>query len=94
VLRDVTFRVAPLTRHDGEEMVRELRGYPLLIGARGQPPRDMDALVNLLLSVSQMVMERANIEELDLNPVRLFEHGLLVLDARLVVKKNDGQNDS
>ncbi len=94
VLRDVTFRVAPLTRHDGEEMVRELRGYPLLIGARGQPPRDMDALVNLLLSVSQMVMERANIEELDLNPVRLFEHGLLVLDARMVVKRNDGQNDS
>ncbi|NIN67187.1 MAG: acetyl-CoA synthetase, partial [Anaerolineae bacterium] len=85
VLRDVTFRVAPLTRHDGEEMVQELRGYPLLTGVRGHPPRDVGALVNLLLSVSQLVMERGNIEELDLNPVRLFEQGLLVLDARMII---------
>jgi acyl-CoA synthetase (NDP forming) len=89
VLRDVSFRVAPLSRRDAGEMIREIRGYPLLTGARGQAPRDMEALADLLLSVSHLVMECGNIEELDLNPVRLFEQGLLVLDARMVVKQGD-----
>jgi len=86
VLRDVSFRVAPLHRRDAEEMISEIQGYPLLSGARGQAPLDVEALVEVLLSVSRMVMDHREIRELDLNPVRVYEHGLLALDARMVVK--------
>jgi acyl-CoA synthetase (NDP forming) len=88
VLQDVAFRVAPLTRHDAQDMVREIRGYPLLAGARGQEPRDIDGLVDLLLSVSQFALD-TEVQELDLNPVRVFERGLCVLDARLIVAQDD-----
>lgn len=88
LLRDVAFRVAPLRRRDAEEMIREIQGYPLLSGARGQAPLDVEALVELLLSVSQLVIDCREIRELDLNPVRVYEHGLLALDARMVMNMN------
>lgn len=84
ILKDVTFRVAPLERRDAQEMIQEIRGYPLLEGVRGQPGYDVEALVELLLAVSRMVTERPEIEELDLNPVRLFEQGLMALDVRII----------
>jgi acyl-CoA synthetase (NDP forming) len=86
VLKDVAFRVAPLARRDAEQMVSEIRGYPLLAGARGQAEKDVHALVDLLLAVSQLVTEKPEVKELDLNPVRLYEQGLLVLDARVFVR--------
>lgn len=86
VLRDVSFRVAPLHRRDAEEMIREVQGYPLLSGARGQASLDLEALIDLLLSVSRLVTEHRETRELDVNPVRVYEHGLLALDARMVMK--------
>jgi len=86
ILKDVSFRIAPLERCDAEEMIQETRGYPLLTGARGQAALDVEALVALLLGVSRLVMDRGDITELDLNPVRLYEQGLLVLDARILLK--------
>lgn len=88
VLRDVSFRVAPLHRRDAEEMITEIQGYPLLSGARSQVRLDVEALVELLLSVSRLVMEHREIRELDLNPVRVYEQGLLALDARMVLNVN------
>jgi acyl-CoA synthetase (NDP forming) len=88
VLSDVAFRVAPLDRRDAEEMIREIQGHRLVSGARGQAPLDVGALVELLLSVSRMVMEHREIQELDLNPVRVYEHGLLALDARIIVRED------
>lgn len=85
VLRDVSFRVAPLRDRDAEEMVREIQGYPLLSGARGQAPLDLESIFELLLSISQLVTDHTEIQELDLNPVRVYEDGLLALDARMVV---------
>jgi acyl-CoA synthetase (NDP forming) len=84
VLDDVTLRVAPLERRDAEEMIREIKGHALVAGVRGQPRYDVSALADLLQAVSQMVTDRPEIKELDLNPVRLFEHGLMVLDVRLL----------
>ena len=84
VLKDVTFRVVPLEYRDAHEMVREIRGWSLLEGVRGQSGYDIEALVKLLLTVSQMITERPEIEELDLNPVRLFEQGLMALDVRIL----------
>jgi acetate---CoA ligase (ADP-forming) len=82
VIRDVTFRIAPLTRSDAEEMVREIKGYRLLTGARGR--YRIDPLLDLLVSVSRLVIERPEIKELDLNPVRLHEGGITALDVRIM----------
>ncbi len=84
VLRDVSFRVVPVSRFDAEQLVREVRGFPLLAGARGEPPRDVAALVDLLLAVSRMMTEHPGVIELDLNPVRVYTRGLLALDVRLI----------
>ncbi|HEX9774155.1 MAG TPA: acetate--CoA ligase family protein [Actinomycetota bacterium] len=87
VLKDVARRVAPLTRADAESMVREVKGYPLLAGARGGAPADVGALVDLILNVSRMAVDcRDRIAEVDLNPVRVLPDGVLALDA-LVVRR-------
>jgi acyl-CoA synthetase (NDP forming) len=84
VMQDISFRIPPLERQDAEAMIREIRGYPLLSGVRGQRGYDISALTEMLLSVSQLVSARPQIAELDINPVRLFEKGLMVLDVRLI----------
>jgi acyl-CoA synthetase (NDP forming) len=84
VLKDVSFRVAPLERRDAEQMVREIQGYSLLKGVRGQEGCDIDALADLLGKVSRLMMERPDIQELDMNPVRVYGQGLLALDVRVL----------
>ncbi len=87
VLKDVSFRVAPLRRRDAEEMIREIKAYPILEGVRGQTGCDINKLIDLLLNVSDMVIERPEIKELDLNPVRVYENNILVLDARVIKRE-------
>jgi acyl-CoA synthetase (NDP forming) len=86
VLQDVSFRVTPLERHDAIEMIQEIRGFPLLTGARDRTPCDVEALADLLLAISEMVVARPDIRELDLNPVRVYDKGLAVLDVRILVQ--------
>lgn len=86
VLQDVSFRVCPLTRKDSIEMIKETKGYQILRGTRGKAASDIMALVDLLHRVSHLMMDRPDIEELDLNPVRVYEKGLDVLDARIIVR--------
>lgn len=88
VLKDVSLRVAPLTRRDAEGMVREIKGFPLLDGARGRPKADIAALTDLILNVSRLAMDlRERVAEFDLNPIRVRSDGGLVgLDALLVRK--------
>jgi acyl-CoA synthetase (NDP forming) len=88
-LEDVSFRIAPLERRDAEEMVTEIKGYSLLMGARGQAGCDVSAVTDLLMAVSQMVTDHPEIKELDLNPVRVYEKGLMVLDARMMERRGD-----
>jgi len=88
VLQDVTFRVVPIERVDAQEMLQEIRGYPLLEGTRGHEDYDVEALVDLLLAVSRMMAERTEIQELDLNPVRVYRRGLIALDARILLAGN------
>ncbi len=88
LLRDVSFRIAPLTDRDAREMVRAVRGFRLLEGYRGAPPADVAALELALLRVAQMAEAHAELEEMDLNPVRVLPpgRGLVALDARLRVR--------
>jgi acetate---CoA ligase (ADP-forming) subunit beta len=86
ILKDVTFKVAPLTKEDAQEMITQVKAYPLLKGYRNMPHTDIEALVNILLKTSQLVMEHTEIKELDLNPVMAYEKGAKTVDARIIIE--------
>jgi hypothetical protein len=87
VWHDVSLRVAPVDRTEAEAMIREIRSFSLLKGIRGQQPRDLDALADVLASFSWLPLHYPEINEIDLNPVFLFPKGLAVGDAR-VIRRN------
>jgi acetate---CoA ligase (ADP-forming) len=87
-LRDVTFRIAPLSRQEAEEMLTQIKARALLDGVRGQPAMDKDAIVDILLKISQLVIDFPEIIEMDINPLVVYPQGegVLALDMRLVLK--------
>jgi acetate---CoA ligase (ADP-forming) len=87
VLQDVVFRLCPVTETDAAEMVRELRGYPILKGFRGNEPANLDFLEEMLQRVSTLVSNHPEIAELDLNPTKAFSdlNKCRILDARVRV---------
>jgi acetate---CoA ligase (ADP-forming) subunit beta len=86
VLKDVTFRVAPITELEAADMVVGVRAFPLLNGYRNTPAADVNALVGLLMCVSKLVMDHPEIKELDLNPVMAYPTGAKVVDARIILE--------
>jgi len=86
VLKDVTFRIAPITQQDAQEMIIEVKAYPILKGYRGQPPADIDAIVKILLNTSKLVTDHLEIKELDLNPIMVYEKGAKTVDARIILE--------
>jgi acetyltransferase len=84
-LKDVSFRLIPLTNTDAREMIDETRGAVLLKGARGEPPADIDVLQEWLERLAQMVTEMGDIAEVDLNPVMVLPkgEGCIAVDARI-----------
>ena len=89
VLGDVTFRVPPFGREDAERMLRELRGFPLLAGARGAQPADVEALVDVIMQVQRLALDLAGeIRELDVNPLVVLPKGAgaVALDALVVTR--------
>ncbi len=89
-LKDVAFRVAPFSREEADEMIREIRSYPLLEGVRGESPADHEAMVDALLRISQLVTDFPEIVELDINPLMVFDEGrgAMAIDMRLVLQKD------
>ncbi len=86
VLKETSLRVAPINRSEAREMVNELRGSAILKGVRGEKPSDMEALIEMLLRLSQLMVEIPEIEGIDINPVMALEKGAIAVDARIVVK--------
>jgi acetyl-CoA synthetase (ADP-forming) len=86
LLKDVNFRVAPLSDADAREMITQLKAYPLLCGYRGSAPADIDALVAILCNTSRLVMNHPEIKELDLNPVMAYAEGAKTVDARIILE--------
>lgn len=88
VLKDVVFRLCPVTETDAQEMVRELKGYPILKGFRGNEPANLDFLQEMLQRVSALVSSHPEIAELDLNPTKAFSDlkKCRILDARVRVQ--------
>ena len=85
VLKDVAFRIVPLEKRDANQIVREIKGYPVLEGIRGQSPADIDALEEMILQVSAFAEQHPEIAELDLNPVFAYPDGAIAVDARVVL---------
>ncbi len=92
VLKDVAFRLVPLEPRDAAQMLREIRGLPVLAGVRGQSGVDLDALEELLLAVSTFVVAHPEVVELDLNPVFAYPVGhaggsVVAVDARVLLRE-------
>ena len=86
ILKDVAFRIAPVSEVEAREMITEVRAYPLLKGYRNTPPADINAIVRILLSVSKLAMEHEEIKEVDLNPIMVYEKGAKTVDARIIIE--------
>jgi acetate---CoA ligase (ADP-forming) subunit beta len=86
VLKDVSFRIVPVSERDAREMIREIKGYPLLEGYRGQKPASIPSLEKLIVTVSQFIEKNPQIKELDLNPVFAYPDKAVAVDARIILE--------
>ena len=85
VLKDVSFRVAPLADEDIDEMISEIKGYKILTGVRGEKPKDVEAIKAILAKLSEIVIDNPEISEIDLNPVIVHEKSLSIVDSRVLI---------
>jgi len=85
ILKDISFRILPIEERDAEEMISEIKGYKILKGIRGEEPKDIEAIKDLLLKISQLTLDNPEINEIDLNPIFVFNKGLQVVDARMIL---------
>ncbi len=87
VLKDVSFRVAPITYEDAYEMMKEIKSAKLLEGYRGQPPVDKKALADIIIAVAKLLENNPEVDSVDLNPVIAYPDGAVVVDARVILKQ-------
>lgn len=85
VMKDVVFRVHPVTDVDAREMLRGIRGYPILEGVRGETSVDLVALEEMVQRVSQLAGDLEGIQEMDINPLVAFPDRVVALDARFTI---------
>lgn len=85
VLKDVSFKMAPVSYPEARNMVESLKLYPILNGIRGQAKLDIDAIVDTVVKVSRLIVENEEIKEIDINPVRVYEKGMAALDGRVII---------
>jgi len=86
VLKDVSFRVIPVNRKDAQEMIQEIKGFPLLRGYRGREPASIPALIAMILKVSKFMNENSQIREMELNPIFAYRNRALAVDARIILE--------
>ncbi|RPJ03770.1 MAG: hypothetical protein EHM36_11815 [Deltaproteobacteria bacterium] len=87
ILQESSLRVAPISRPEAEEMISELKASRILRGVRGEPPSDINAMIDCLLRLSQLAVDFPEIEGIDINPVMALEKGAVAVDCRIVLKE-------
>ncbi len=87
IYKDVSFRVCPITEYDANEMIRDIKAFPLLDGFRGAPKADLNIIVNILMKTCKLSLENPEIDQIDLNPVIALPKGAAVVDARIILKE-------
>ncbi|MFC1956231.1 acetate--CoA ligase family protein [Chloroflexota bacterium] len=88
ILKDVSFRIVPIYKKDAAEMIREIKGYPLLAGYRGQEPVDVSKLEEFLLKFSSFAEENPEVKEIDLNPIYAYDDDAVAVDARIILENS------
>jgi acetyl-CoA synthetase (ADP-forming) len=88
VLKDVSFRIVPVSQRDAQEMIQEIKGYPLLQGYRGKEPANISALVEMILKISKFVEENPKVKELELNPIFAYADRAVAVDARIILEED------
>jgi len=83
ILKDIAFRVCPIERTDIEEMLTEIEGIKILQGYRGQPRRDANAIIDIIMGISRLALDYPVVKEIDLNPIIVYEKGAIVVDAKI-----------
>jgi len=86
LLKDVSFRIVPITRRDAHEMIKEIKSFPLLEGYRGSEPANIKALEDILLKVSELAAKTPQIKEMDLNPIFARRDDAIAVDARIILE--------
>ncbi len=87
IMKDVSFRIAPFSKSIAIDMINETKGKAVLSGARGSKGGDMDKLAEAISRISQLVSDFPEIKELDANPIMVYENGIKVVDARIILKR-------
>jgi acyl-CoA synthetase (NDP forming) len=85
LLKDTSFRLAPVEKDEALEMMTEVKGYRLLTGFRGSEPRDIDAVMEVIVKLSRIIDETEGVKEMEINPLVVFEKGVLAVDARAIL---------
>ena len=85
ILKDTSFRLPHINKKEAINMVKEIKGYPILKGARGAQPADIDSVADIIERASRMAMDLPEIMELDMNPIFVYEKGAIVVDARILI---------
>jgi len=89
VLKDVSHRIAPITFREAKKMISEIKSYPILLGARGRKALDVDAIADVILRVSQISQDFAEVQEVEINPLIVQESGCYAADALVVIQGGD-----
>jgi acyl-CoA synthetase (NDP forming) len=87
ILKDVSFRVIPVEARDAQEMIQEIKGYPLLKGYRGKEAASITALVEIILKISKFIEQNSQVKELELNPIFAYRNKAVAVDARIILEK-------
>jgi acetyl-CoA synthetase (ADP-forming) len=85
IIKDISFRIAPITELGAREMIAEVKGYSILRGYRGSPPLDIDAIVQIIMNTARLLTDCPIIKEFDLNPIMVYEKGAKAVDARIML---------
>ncbi|MDH4099875.1 MAG: acetate--CoA ligase family protein, partial [Nitrospirota bacterium] len=86
LMKDVSFRIAPVSRDEALEMIREVKGYPLLAGFRGRKAVDLEPLAAAVVKLSETMMTLDDMAEMEINPLFVYEKGVTAVDVRVILK--------
>lgn len=88
LLKDVSFRVIPVERKDAQEMIKEIKGFPLLQGYRGKEPANLSVLTDTILKISKFIEANPQVKELELNPIFAYRDRAVAVDARILLEED------
>jgi len=91
ILKDISFRVAPLEKRDALEMMKEIKAHKILEAVRGMPAADMDMLADILINVGRIGLENEAVKEIDINPVIISKGKPVAVDALVVLEQSGNQ---